>query len=363
MADYSVSPLDLLVASRKKDYVGLHIEQGVPVLDRDLNLLHDLVSATVREIVARYIGNGSPAGADGFGIQALAAPDDPQQNFLISAGTAGPGRCLVGGIEVVTPPNGQKYGAQDGAPPLTTPTTAQPDPRVDTVYLDVFLVEVDSAKDADLGNAVDVGVQTSVRLKPGWMVRVAEGVPVPDPPDGHAFHVLATLSRPRGNPAIAASMITDMRQRGLTVSDMERRLRRLDSAPVTLSLAPMLAPLGEPWILALDGAHIKQGAAEASGIMPVIPPQGYRIASLEAFGNKTAGGTMGVQLFRRPVAGGNLEVVVNTGVFNQVKNAPASAISTVDNNVFCYFITAFVSGAGPTDTALLNGIQVTCLPV
>ena len=57
MADFSQSPLDLLLTNQQKGYVGIHIEQGVPILDRDLNLLHDLVAATVRAVITRYIGN------------------------------------------------------------------------------------------------------------------------------------------------------------------------------------------------------------------------------------------------------------------------------------------------------------------
>lgn len=367
MADYSVSPLDLLLASRQKDYVGLHIEQGVPVLDRDLNLLHDLVSATLREVVTGYIGNGSPAGADGFGIEASDASDDRRQNFKITAGTAGPGRCLVGGVEVAIPAAGTKYGDQAGVPALTTPTAAQPDPRVDTVYLDVFLVEVDSSTDRDLANSVDVGVQTSVRLKPNWVVRVSEGVPVPAAPPGHAFHVLATLARPRGNPDIIASIITDKRQVGLTVSDIERRLRRVETAPVKLSLAPVLAPLGEPWILSIDGASKKQGVTEASGMMSVTLPQGYRVTTLGAFGNKP-GGTLLIELFRRAVDGstppeGIVSVQAGTGPFNQRQDAPGTNISKVDNDAFCYFLAAFLNNAGVNDVVKLNGIQITCVAV
>src|SRR5262249_37072997 len=96
MSDYSVSPLDLLVANQQKGYVGLHIEQGVPLLDRDLNLLHDLIAATVRSVVTRYIGNGIAAGADGFAITALPAGQN-SQNFRIAAAGANPGSCLVGG--------------------------------------------------------------------------------------------------------------------------------------------------------------------------------------------------------------------------------------------------------------------------
>ena len=240
MADYSMSPLDLLLANRSKGYVGIHIEQGVPVLDRDLNLLHDLVAAGVREVVTRYIGNGSPAGEDGFAVQAQPAPN-AAQNVAVGPGASGLGRFLVGGIEVTI---GQlvQYTDQVAAVPLTTPTPAQPDPRIDQVYLDVFLIEVDGVTDTDLTNAQDVGVQTSVRLKPAWVVRVAEGVPVPPPPPGHGFTLLAEIARPRGNPVITAAMITDRRQRNMTVSDVERRLRRVENALLPAFSAPVFTP-------------------------------------------------------------------------------------------------------------------------
>jgi hypothetical protein len=179
MSDYSASPLDFLLANQQKGYTGLHIEQGVPVLDRDLNLLHDLVTAGIRALFTRYVGSGVAAGADGFGIQALPAGQNTQ-DFLITAPAAGPGSILVGGLEV-TITAAVNYASQ-GIAPLTTPQPTQPDPRPDTVYLDVFLVEVDGTADPDLNNSQDVGMETSVRLKPAWLVRVAEGVPVPLPP-------------------------------------------------------------------------------------------------------------------------------------------------------------------------------------
>jgi hypothetical protein len=241
VADYSVTPLDLLLANQQKGYVGIHVEQGVPVLDRDLNLLHDLVAATVRDVVTRYIGNGSPAGADGFAVQALSGAD-ATQNFTVAPGITGLGRCLVGGIEVtIAAP--VRYHDQPGAADLTTPTTAQPDPRIDTVYLDVFLIEVDGTVDTDLTNAADVGVQTSVRLKPAWVIRVAEGMSSPPPPPpGHNYATLAQISRKRGVATIDPSMITDLRQRGLTVSDVERRLRKVENALLPSFTAPEFLP-------------------------------------------------------------------------------------------------------------------------
>src|ERR1035441_1658807 len=86
MSDYSTSPQEVLLANQQKGYVGLHIEQGVPLLDRDLNLLHDLISATIRSLIANYVGNGVAAGTDGFAIQPLVSPANTQ-NFLIAVST------------------------------------------------------------------------------------------------------------------------------------------------------------------------------------------------------------------------------------------------------------------------------------
>ncbi|MGW8374968.1 IPT/TIG domain-containing protein [Streptomyces sp. ODS28] len=243
MADYSRPPLDELVANQQKGYVGLHVEQGVPVLDRDLNLLHDLIAATVRSVVSRYIGNGAAAGSNGFAIQAL--PSDGGQNkqdFRIAAGDNNtPGSALVGGIEVSIPaPATYKTQPGPAPPPLTTPTAAQPDPRVDTVYLDVWLSEVDGVIDQGLLNKTDVGVETSVRLLPTWAVRVAEAATAPPAPGpGHSFYPLASLARRRGQDTVEASMITDLRQRRLTVADAERRLGVLEKALLMPAFNPV----------------------------------------------------------------------------------------------------------------------------
>ena len=117
MGDFSRSPLDQLIASQNKGYIGVHIEQGVPLLDRDLNLLHDLIAATVRSLFTHYIGSGLAAGVDGFIVQAIPGGND----FRIAAGTAGTGSCLVGGLEV-TISSDVLYSAQPGSTPLTTPS-------------------------------------------------------------------------------------------------------------------------------------------------------------------------------------------------------------------------------------------------
>ena len=102
MSDFSRAPLEVLQASLQKGYVGLHVEQGVPILDRDLNLQHDLLAATARSLFGRYVGDGLAAAADGFAVTALPSGQSGQ-DFRIAAADGGPGSFLVGGIEVTIP--------------------------------------------------------------------------------------------------------------------------------------------------------------------------------------------------------------------------------------------------------------------
>jgi IPT/TIG domain len=234
MGDFSRSPRELLAESLSKGYIGLHVEQGVPVLDRDLNLLHDLVAAVARTIATRYIGSGIAAGHDGFGIQALAVDNDFQ---ILADPSGGPGICLVDGLEAVIEAP-LAYSAQPGLPVLTTPSATQPDPRIDVVFLDVWLTDVAGDVDPDLLNVADVGVQTSVRLRTAWAVRVAEDVDPPSPQGGHAHHPLARLTRRRDQPRITAAQITDLRQRRLTMADLEARMQQLER----LRLLPAFDP-------------------------------------------------------------------------------------------------------------------------
>ncbi|MFI2508898.1 IPT/TIG domain-containing protein [Streptomyces sp. NPDC018972] len=243
MGDYSKSPQELLQRSRGQGYVGIHMEQGVPILDRDLNLLQDLLASTVRDVFTRYIGNGTAQGDDGFAVEALPGQDGQNKHdFRITTGAEGVGTCLVGGIEVrIT--EAIRYSSQH-LDDLTTPAVE----RKDLVYLDVSLVEEDGTVDRELLNSEDVGVRTSVRLKPAWVVRVREGAEeVPDPPEeGHAYHRLALLTRPAGKETIEQSDIRDLRARRLTVSDLESRLSRMEQLLARPRFTPETAPEFRP---------------------------------------------------------------------------------------------------------------------
>lgn len=233
MGDFSQAPQDAVDNCTKQGYVGIHIEQGAPILDRDLNLLHDLVATAVRNVAARYIGDGSGPAAAGFLVTALPAGQNAN-DFSIGADTSAsfPAACLVGGIEVALP-HAMKYSEQSEHPAALTRPAAN---RTDLVYLDVWITEVDGFTDVngftdtDLRNERDVGMQTSVRLKARWAVRVAEGTTTLPPLDGHNRYPLATLARTAGKDAIEPPMITDKRRTRLNVADLEGRISVLEAA-------------------------------------------------------------------------------------------------------------------------------------
>lgn len=71
MGDYSRDPRTRLSESVAKHYVGVRLQQGVPLLDADWNELDDLRRHELASVVARFIGDGVPSGNDGFRIDAL----------------------------------------------------------------------------------------------------------------------------------------------------------------------------------------------------------------------------------------------------------------------------------------------------
>ena len=215
-----------------RHYVGVRLQQGVPLLDSDWNELEDIRREELILLVKSFIGTGVPSGNEGFRI---AASGDPN-NFVIH-----PGLMLGGGLLAInlnlTTYNGQPSAV--GLPALTTPPGG-PD-RLDVVYLDVWHEETTgegTGADNRLVNPA-IGVETSVRSARKWRVRVREnaadlsGLPVPD---GHAFTALAQLRRRAGASLIGESSILDRRRRGITVAehlkvplDLQRGSHQVDS--------------------------------------------------------------------------------------------------------------------------------------
>lgn len=215
-----------------RHYVGVRLQQGVPLIDADWNELEDIRNLELRAVLGMFIGNGVPTQSAGFGVSETA----PANDFAI-----GPGIALVQGLIVMnlglttysTQPNAA------GLPALTTPGGGTD--RTDTVYLDIWHEEVRASgstlADERLVN-LQIGVESAARIARRWVVRVREGAAdltgLPVPPR-HQFWPLALLRRRAGVAAIREAMITDLRRPGLTVSDylkapifMRRGLEVLD---------------------------------------------------------------------------------------------------------------------------------------
>jgi len=199
-----------------RHYVGVRLQQGVPLLDSDWNELEDLRRLELQALMKMFFGTGVPVGNDGFRVSS----SGDANNFSLHSGVILVEGQLVINLALTT------YLAQpqqDGLTPLTTPGGIVD--RNDIVYVDVWHDEIgaDGGTDADgrLMNGV-VGVETAVRLLRRWQVKVLEGatdLSSITPAAGHSLLPLALLRRRAGAAVIADSMVIDRRVTGLTVSN------------------------------------------------------------------------------------------------------------------------------------------------
>lgn len=223
-----------------KQYVGVRLQQGVPLVDADWNEQDDIRRFELRAYLKWFVGDGIPAGNNGFAIKAIDNVDNDSHNdendFLIVGGDGtalGAGRCLVDGLDVFNVSD-RKYSEQLlvnsdkakalGVPsvdPLTTLPEGSPDKDY-IVYLDVWEREVVSGNPSDANEDTDIfdhnlingaiGVETCTRIKREWVVRV-----VPDSDDlvrleGHVYYALARIVRRADDPKILKEDITDLRR-------------------------------------------------------------------------------------------------------------------------------------------------------
>jgi hypothetical protein len=239
-----------------KHYVGVRLQQGVPIVDADWNEQEDIHKFELQSFLKWFIGSGVPHGNNGFSIE---PPSDGEDNdFTIKGGTADvPGRCLVEGWDVIieddikyteqilfTNPNNEadEWGVdplQSLSPPLTGT-------RTDTVYLDVWEREVDSGEDNNLVHPA-VKIETCVRIKREWVVRVAEGAPQPPgPPVGHVFYPLAYLNRTAGKIAIEEDDIIDLRRKNLSLYHLKENIESLAISVDTHNHSKLVGSDGTP---------------------------------------------------------------------------------------------------------------------
>lgn len=229
MGDFSRDPNTHAQDAIAKHYVGVRLQQGVPILDADWNELEDIRRYALHTFLQWFVGNGVPDGNDGFQVVPI---DGVDNDFLIRGGdgtTEGAGRCLVEGL-TVTNEDDLSFSDQSlvgdagladawGVPPLDPISTPTADGPI-LVYLDVWEREVDAAEDSShLVNPV-IGVETCVRVRREWVVRVREGNDLPasgdaDHTPGHRYYGLASIERRTGDASIQPSDVSDLRERQL----------------------------------------------------------------------------------------------------------------------------------------------------
>lgn len=231
MGNFSRDTFDKL-----KHYVGVRLQQGVPIIDADWNEKEDIRKFELRNFLKCYIGDGVPKGNVGFLIMPLSGTTN---DFIIGGGTQNnPGRCLVDGWDVINE-HDTKYTNQAlndvnlanewNVPPLQPLVPPSSGERTDIVYLDVWEREVDAQEDNDLVNS-SIGIETCIRLKREWVVRIAVNLDNKDNLlihlsdgglllEGHVYYPLATLHH-KADPT-AYTRITDLRRKGLAVLSEE----------------------------------------------------------------------------------------------------------------------------------------------
>jgi hypothetical protein len=240
-----------------KRYASVRLQQGVPLLDADWNEMDDIRRSELRTFLKWFIGDGVPSNNDGFRIEAISAPNNDNDFMLVAGGTSdgfGAGRYLVNGLEVfittdtafTAQPLHEKQGdsAQALASKLGVAVIKMP-PLVDgnvSVYLDVWEREVGRGDDDQLVNPL-IGVETCVRIKREWVVRVRPGTNVPEPGDSdyvttHSYAPLAVILRAASRSTINPQDISDRRQTRLTMAALEGRLRLLEQVLLIPTFRP-----------------------------------------------------------------------------------------------------------------------------
>lgn len=240
-----------------KAFCNVRLQQGVPLVDADINELDDIRKFEVRAFLKWFVGNGNPAGNDGFRIVAASQP--AVDDFVISAGAqlaaagappdtsvssqalnefsvAACGRCIVDGLDVIirsdiSYKSQPLYHGQSGAQALAAaygvPVIADIPTLAATgavaVYLDVWERMVAPSEDSALV-VPPLGTESCARMKREWVVRTMSAAGGAPPPVvaglPHHYYLLAIFRQRIVNGApqlILPTDIKDAREQGLLI--------------------------------------------------------------------------------------------------------------------------------------------------
>ena len=220
-----------------KDYIGIRLQQGVPLLDRDWNELEDIRRYQDWVLREKYLGDGTPD--NGFAITLIAGKVD---DFNISMG-----RCLVDGFEAVNRAD-ITYLKQKDVPPLTIP----PANRTDLVYIDLWISEIHGTD--DLKNNQDVKIETSARQMIEWRVLVNETGKALVPEPFHHYYVIASMER---NGAVITSL-KDLRT-ALRINPLFRSLSVSETGSIGIGTTDPKR------MLHVEGSEVHSGGGPTAG--------------------------------------------------------------------------------------------------
>ncbi|MGW4229499.1 DUF6519 domain-containing protein [Streptomyces sp. NPDC004980] len=220
-------------------FVRVRLQQGVPIVDADVNEREDIQKFELRAFLKWFVGDGVPEGNDGFRITGTGDAYD----FTIQCGVTGAvdplsriGRYLVQGLDVMIEkdyqyteqklhedhgPSATQLAARWNVPVVKALGSLDGSPAI-LIYLDVWERLVTPTDDPSLIYG-GLGTESCARHKREWAVRAKAGTDLPqaeDPPGGdfrtgHAYTALATIERQSGHPPVQPQDITDLRQRQL----------------------------------------------------------------------------------------------------------------------------------------------------
>jgi len=227
MGDYSRNTFELTnvmhqvlggeTVSDARQYVGVRLQQAVPLLESDWNEIDDIRRLDSQINLRHYFGDGIPS--DNFGFKIGAVTDD--NDFTINLGMA-----LVSGMLVLHEHIDLTYLEQATIFDITVDSLLAPvvGSREDLVYLDVWHEEIASSGENRIDDRLvnpAIGVETCLRIERRWLVRVATGVTdlsdIVEEAD-HAYMALAKLQRVSGNERITADQIIDLRRIDINVA-------------------------------------------------------------------------------------------------------------------------------------------------
>lgn len=180
--------------NENKQFIGVRLQRGVPLLDRDWNEAEDLRRYYERNLRRCYIGDGAPRATD---FQIVPAPAGTDFDFVVS-----PGRAMVDGYDIWNPAP-LLFSSQPGGAKLPAATVAD----VFQVYVTPSITRITSAEDRDLANTQDINLETCVRDHLQWTAGAAR---LPEQAPAGSL-VLAIIRRPINATHIDAGMIQDAR--------------------------------------------------------------------------------------------------------------------------------------------------------